>query len=217
MDADLARFNMVEQQLRPSNINDKNLLSLFTAIRREQFTPLGYEALAFADLNIPLPGGQTMLSPTVEGKLLQALSVTTRCKVLEIGCGSGYVTALLAKMADFVYAFEINELNKQLALKNLHYSGTNNISIVHADGLDPIVLGESLYDRIFIGGGLCVVPDTIKSRLKVGGRLVAFIGIRPILHAVLIIRIDTHIYIEKQLFETDVDYLIGSTSSHFVF
>ena len=116
MDFTTARFNMVEQQIRPWNMFDERVLELLSTIKREDFVQEQYRNLALSDIEIPLPGGQKMLFPRMEARLLQELVLRKRDKVLEIGTGSGYVTALLAKMSDFVYSLEINSQNKQFAL-----------------------------------------------------------------------------------------------------
>ena len=119
MDFTTARFNMVEQQIRPWNMFDERVLELLSTIKREDFVQEQYRNLALSDIEIPLPGAQKMLFPRMEARLLQELVLRKRDKVLEIGTGSGYVTALLAKMSDFVYSLEINSQNKQFALENL--------------------------------------------------------------------------------------------------
>ncbi len=216
MDIEQARFNMVEQQIRPCDVHDDILIDLFFKLKREKFAPEQYRQLAFSDLAIPLPGGQKMLKPRVEALLLQALEVTKADKVLEIGTGSGYITALLARMADFVYSVEIEEQNKQLAAYNLTYAGVNNVSLIAANGIDGLE-SKAPYDKIFIGGGLLVLHDKIKEQLKIGGKLVGIIGNRPIMHAVSIERISETKYVQKQLFETDVEYLINENVERFTF
>lgn len=216
MDIEQARFNMVQQQIRPCDVHEKELLALLMKVKREKFTPESYQQIAFSDLEVPLPGGQTMLSPRVEAMLLQALAIEKSNKVLEIGTGSGYVTALIAKLADFVYSVEINEENKHLAIQNLIYAGINNVSIVHGNGLEGLA-SKAPYDRIFIGGALLEAPELIKSQLRVGGKLVGFTGQRPILHAVLIERVSENEYVETKLFETDIEYLINENNKYFTF
>ncbi|MDQ5920805.1 MAG: protein-L-isoaspartate(D-aspartate) O-methyltransferase [Pseudomonadota bacterium] len=211
-----ARYNMVEQQVRPCNIHDENVLDLFIKLKREKFAPALYQELAFSDLEVPLPGGQAMLSPRVEAMLLQELAITKTDKILEIGTGSGYITALLAKMADFVYSIEINEINRQLAIKNLTYAGINNVSVIAGDGLEGL-LSKAPFDKILLGGGLSSVPALLKSQLKINGKLIGLFGTRPVLSAVLVERVGENKYTDKKLFETDVEYLVGEHIAQFRF
>ena len=216
MDMEQARFNMVEQQIRPCDIHDEILRDLLFKIKREKFTPEQYKQLAYSDLEIPLPGGQKMLMPRIEALLLQALAVERTDKVLEIGTGSGFVTALLARLADFVYSIEVEDANKALAKQNLTYAGITNVSLSRANGIQGMT-EKAPYNKIFIGGGLITIPESIKEQLKVGGKLVGIIGNRPIMHAILIERTSETTYSEKQLFETDVDYLVSENVEQFTF
>ncbi|MBP9742162.1 MAG: protein-L-isoaspartate O-methyltransferase [Burkholderiales bacterium] len=212
MDNEQARFNMVEQQIRPCDVNNKEILALFRNIGREKFVPNKYKELAFSDLEIPLPGGQSMLNPRLEALLLQNLSIFRTDKVLEIGTGSGYVTALLARMADFVYSIEINEQNKQLAAQNLTYAGINNVSLIAGDGINGLA-GRAPFDRILIGGGMHHIPQQLKSQLRIGGKLIGVFGKRPLLDTILITRNGENEYDEKKLFETNIDYLVGEENN----
>jgi protein-L-isoaspartate(D-aspartate) O-methyltransferase len=216
MNLDQARFNMIEQQIRPCNIYNNEIINLFHQVKREKFVPKNYYNIAFSDLEIPLPGGQKMLAPRVEAILLQALGVTKESKILEIGSGSGYITACLAKMGDFVYAVEINEDNKQLAAQNLIYAGINNVSLIKGNGIHGLA-SKAPFDRIFIGGALINISQEIKSQLKIGGKLVGIIGQLPILQAVLIERVKENEYLQTVLFETEVDYLINENVAKFKF
>jgi protein-L-isoaspartate(D-aspartate) O-methyltransferase len=216
MNIEQARFNMVEQQIRTCGVLDNVVLNLLSNMKRETFVKPDHKNIAFSDLEIPLPGGQKMLCPKVEARLVQELHLKPNDKVLEIGTGSGYVTALLAKLAEFVYSIEIDELNKDFAIGNLTQNGITNISIITANGIHGLP-SKAPYDKIFIGGGLVIINDTIKQQLKIGGKLVGFIGVTPVMHAILIERLSEHEYIETQLFETDVDYLVSENTSHFKF
>jgi len=216
MDIDQARFNMVEQQIRTWGVLDDNVLHLCSSIKRETFVKPDYKNIAFSDLEVPLPGGQKMLCPKVEARLVQDLHLTPNDKVLEIGTGSGYVTALLARLSSFVYSIEIDETNKEFAINNLTQSGISNVSVITGNGIHGLP-NKAPYDKIFIGGGLIAITDTIKQQLKIGGRLTGFIGVMPVMHAVIIDRLGEHEYIETQLFETDVDYLVSENTEHFKF
>ncbi len=216
MDMELARFNMVEQQIRPCDVRNEDVLRLLSQVGREKFAPEQYNQLAFSDLEIPLPGIQAMLTPRVEAMLLQELAVDKIDKVLEIGTGSGYVTAILAKLADFVYSLEIDEQNKKLAVNNLTYAGINNVSIINLNGINGLP-DKAPFDKIFVGGGLYTIPETLKLQLRVGGRLVGIIGNSPVLHAVSITRDGENKFTQKKLFETDTQYLINEQTQQFIF
>ena len=216
LDFELARFNMVEQQVRPWNVFDEQVLSLLAQIKRENFVSAEYRNLALADLEIPLPGEQKMLFPRVEARLLQELNLTKKDKVLEIGTGSGYVSALLAKLVDFVYTLEINAENKQFALNNLTTAGIKNISLIEGDGIHGLA-AKAPFDKIFIGGALTTINDDLKSQLKVGGRLVGIVGTNPLMHAILIEKLAENDYKQTQLFETLIDELVSPTADGFKF
>jgi protein-L-isoaspartate(D-aspartate) O-methyltransferase len=216
MDMEKARFNMVEQQIRPWGVTDTSVLNLLFSIKRENFVPQAYKKMAFSDFEIPLPGGQKMLCPRLEARLVAALAIKRTDKVLEIGTGSGYVTALLAKLADFVYSVEIDEQNKQLATHNLTSAGINNISLIQGNGINGLPK-KAPFDKIFVGGGIITIPDSFKKQLKVGGKLVGFTGTKPVMQAVLIEKINETTYRERKLFETDVDYLISANIKKFKF
>lgn len=216
MNFEQARFNMVEQQIRPWNMFDETVLGLLGKIKREEFTLPQYRNLALADVEIPLPGQQKMLCPRIEARLLQELHLTKTDKVLEIGTGSGYVTAILAKLTDFVYSLEINNQNKQFALKNLSQAGIKNVSLQEADGIQGLE-NKAPFDKIFVGGSLYTLTDRLKSQLKIGGRLVGIIGTSPIMHASVIVRTSATEYKQTQLFETYVTELISPTFAAFKF
>ncbi len=216
MDFTTARFNMVEQQIRPWNMFDERVLELLGTIKREDFVQPEHRNLALSDVEVPLPGGQKMLFPRIEARLLQELELRKKDKVLEIGTGSGYVTALLAKMSDFVYSLEINAHNKQFALDNLIKTGIKNISLIEADGLNGYET-KAPFDKIFVGGSVATISERLKSQLKVGGRLVAITGTAPIMHAILIEKLADNEFKQSTLFETSVDPLVSAAHTNFVF
>jgi protein-L-isoaspartate(D-aspartate) O-methyltransferase len=216
MNFEQARFNMVEQQVRPWNVFDENVLAMLTNVKREEFVSPEYKAIAFSDVEIPLPGGQKMLFPRVEARMLQELNLSKKDKVLEIGTGSGYVTAMLGKLTDFVYSIEINAKNKEFAVSNLTKAGIKNVSIIEGDGLNGLA-AKAPFDKILIGGSLPVIPQTLKQQLKVGGHMVAVIGTKPAMHAVHITRVAENEFIEKQIFETIIDELTGAHQNQFKF
>lgn len=214
MNFEQARFNMVEQQIRPWNVFDVNLLKLLMTIKREDFVIDKYKSIALAELYIPLPGGQNMLSPSEEVRLIQELNIVNTDKVLEIGTGSGYVTAILAKLANFVHSIEIDKENKQFANKNLSSVNCYNATIFLGDG----ILGtpsKAKFDKIFIGGGVVEVPLALKEQLKIGGKMVGFIGHAPVMHAFVLTRVASDKYLETRLFETEVEYLINANIQRF--
>lgn len=182
-----ARFYMIEQQVRPWDVSDAAVLDLLTTVKREDFVPLAQKALAFADMALPLSGGQSMLPPRVQARLLQDAAVKPTDKVLEIGTGSGYMTALLAHLAQRVVSLEINPEIADMARANLQRAGIHNVEVRQADA-SKSVAADAPYDVIVLGGSVSEVPQTLLSQLKVGGRLIAIVGEEPIMHAQLITR-----------------------------
>ncbi|RTL11243.1 MAG: protein-L-isoaspartate O-methyltransferase [Neisseriaceae bacterium] len=216
MNFELARFNMIEQQIRPWNMFDEKVLGLLKTIKREEFVNQSLRNLALSDIELPLPGEQKMLFPRIEARLLQELKLRKKDKVLEIGTGSGYVTALLAKLTDFVYSLEINEQNKQFAVDNLTRAGIKNVSIIEADGMVGLA-AKAPFDKIFVGGALAEITPELKAQLKVGGILVGIEGVAPIMHAVVIEKISENEYKQTQLFETYVEPLSSAAPRGFKF
>ena len=195
-DTEKARFNMIEQQVRPWQVSDFRVLELLASVKRENFVPIAYKALAFADLEIALPGGQQMLSPKVQARLLQDARVQSTDKVLEIGTGSGYMTALLASMARHVLSLEIVPELVEMAQAHLQNARIHNAEVRLADG----ALGAAVdapFDLIVLGGSVAEVPSSLLSQLRLKGRLVAIVGDEPIMHAQTITRMsDTHYQID---------------------
>jgi len=182
-----ARFNMIEQQIRPWNISDDAVLQLLLMVKREDFVPLAHKSLAFADLAIALPGGQSMLVPRQQARLLQDAAVESTDKVLEIGAGSGFMTALLASQAQRVIALEINAELAALARTNLQQANIHNAEVRQSDGAKGAA-AEAPFDVIVLGGSVAEVPPALLNQLKVGGRLVGIVGNEPIMHAVVVTR-----------------------------
>jgi protein-L-isoaspartate(D-aspartate) O-methyltransferase len=187
MNLEKARFNMIEQQVRPWNVLDASVLELLTVVKREDFVPLAHKSLAFSDLEIPLPGGQCMLAPRLEARLLQDLAVQPHETVLEIGAGSGYMAALLAHRAHRVVSLEIVPELAKMARDNLRNAGVQNAEVRLADGADPVP-AEGSYDVILLSGSVAEVPHTLLSLLKVGGRLAAIVGEEPVMRATFVTR-----------------------------
>ena len=186
-DVEQARYYMIEQQIRPWNVEDSAVLELLAQVKREDFVQLAHKSLAFADMALPLPGGQQMLAPRVQARLLQDAAVKPTDKVLEIGTGSGYTTALLAKLAQRVLSLEINAEVADMARANLHRAGIHNAEVRQTDGSQGAA-ADAPFDVILLGGSVAEVPQALLSQLKLGGRLVAIVGEEPIMHAQVVTR-----------------------------
>ena len=200
MNYEQARFNMIEQQIRPWEVLDSQILSLLALVRREDFVPPACKALAFVDMEIPLPPqhnpGQCMLAPRVEARLLQDLAVQKHEKVLEIGTGSGYMAALLAHRAQQVITLEIEPALVEMARRNLQKAGIYNAEVRLADGAANLAEAVSEngvlrgpFDVIVLSGSVAEVPAALQGLLKVGGRLSAIVGYEPMMRAALITRV----------------------------
>ncbi|KVG71489.1 protein-L-isoaspartate O-methyltransferase [Burkholderia ubonensis] len=209
MNIEQARFNMIEQQIRPWDVLDLEVLGLLSIVKRENFVPAAYRDLAFADLELPLPGGHKMLFPRVEARVLQELAVKKHENVLLIGAGSGYLAALFAARAQHVTAVEIDPVVAKLAEDNLRNNGVTNAEVALGDGSRGWP-AKAPYDVICVAGGLPVVPQEMLEQLKTGGRLSAFVGGRPVMKAQIITRIDDKQYRVADVFETYVDHLVNA-------
>jgi protein-L-isoaspartate(D-aspartate) O-methyltransferase len=190
-----ARFNMIEQQIRPWNLADDSVLELLSVVKREDFVPTAQESLAFADLEIPLLGsseaalalGQCMLEPRLEARLLQDLAVQPTDTVLEIGTGSGYMAALLGKKAHRVLSLEIVPELVTRARENLAKAGLRNVEVRQADGAQ-MTSSDGSFDVIALSGSVAEVPAGLLKLLKVGGRLGAIVGDEPVMRATVVTR-----------------------------
>ncbi|XDJ35110.1 MAG: protein-L-isoaspartate O-methyltransferase [Burkholderia sp.] len=209
MNIEDARFNMIEQQIRPWEVLDPEVLSLLSVVKRELYVPSVYHDLAFADLELPLPGGQKMLAPRVEARTLQELSVNKHESILEIGAGSGYMATLLAQRGQHVVTVDIDPVLVQFATDNLRDNGVSNAEVVLADAARGLP-EQGPYDVICVSGGLPVVPQELLEQLKVGGRLAAFVGSRPVMAAQIITRIDDKQFRIADVFETYIDHLVNA-------
>ena len=200
-----ARFNMVEQQIRPWNVLDAEVLDLLKKIKREQFVPVAQRALAFMDVEIPLEHGVKMWQPKLEARALQALKLKQDDQVLEVGTGSGYLTALLSRLAAQVTSVEISpELSAQ-AERNLAAYHIDNVMLAVGDAANG--WDGAQYDAIVLTGSVPLQPAALLNNLKVGGRLFAVIGDAPVMHACVITRKATDQFESVTLFETSVEPL----------
>lgn len=206
MNFEKARFNMVEQQIRPWEVLDQNVLDLLMTVKREEFVPASARALAFADVEIPIGCGQVMLKPVIEGKVLQALQVAKSDSVLEIGTGSGFFAALLAARAEWVRTMEIESELVKFASDNLERNGVENVVVAQGDGMAGWA-ERAPYDVIVLSGGVPFVPQELLEQLKVGGRLFAFVGEAPVMKARLITCEAEGRFRTEDIFETVVPML----------
>ena len=208
MNIEQARFNMIEQQIRPWDVLDTSVLELLAVVKREDFVPAAYRALAFVDTEVPLPGGQCMLAPKVEARLLQELAVHKHERVLEIGAGSGFMAALLAHRAQHVTTLESDPELAELARSNLRRAGVLNATVINADGSQGYP-SEGPYDAIVLSGSVAEVPTSLLAQLKVGGRLAAIVGQLPVMRAVLLERSGEQGVERRVLFDTVAPRLRG--------
>ena len=216
MDIEQARFNMVEQQIRTWEVLDPQVLDLLFAVRREEFVPSAYRSLAFADLELPLPGGQRMWSPKIEARVLQALTLSGRESVLEIGTGSGYFTALLASRAADVSSVEIDPALAASARARLVRHGFANARVEVGDGASG--WGQEAFDAIVLTGSTPMLPQRFLEQLKPGGRVFAIVGDLPVMKARLVQWSGPDALTTTDIFETVVAPLHNAaTPSRFQF
>lgn len=209
MDYDKARFNMVEQQIRPWEVLDPTVLNLLMTIKREEFVPAPYRALAFADVEIPLSGKAVMLAPKVEAKLLQDVGLKKSDRVLEVGTGSGYMAALLGSLTQEVTTVEIDRALAEQARKNLEHAGLANVRVEQGDGMKGWP-AKAPYDVIVVSGAVPAVPKALLDQLKPGGRLVAIVGEAPLMRAELHTRDEDGAFSAITLFETETGLLANA-------
>ncbi|MFT5134877.1 MAG: protein-L-isoaspartate(D-aspartate) O-methyltransferase [Gammaproteobacteria bacterium] len=212
IDFEQARFNMIEQQIRTWEVLDQNVLNLLQEIHREDFVPDEYRQLALADLNIPLANGQVMMTPKLEARLLQALAILKSDNVLEIGTGSAYLTALLARSANHVDSVDIFSNFGTDALSKLERYEINNVDLHTGDALSEW-RSDKQHDVIVVTGSLPKIIPALQEQLRNGGRLFAIVGESPVMEARLVTRIDAEKYADEALFETDLPPLIGIEKS----
>jgi protein-L-isoaspartate(D-aspartate) O-methyltransferase len=217
MNIEQARTNMLTQQIRTWGVLNQHVLDIIAATPREKFVPEVYRNLAYADMAIPLPHDQVMLAPKEEARLLQALNIKPTDVVLEIGTGTGYMTALLACLAKQVYSVDIFADFTVNAKQKLHSLNIANVALITADAARGWER-EAPYDVIAITGSSPLLPASFRQSLKPGGRLFAILGDAPAMEATLITRSSTNEWSETLLFETVVPPLINALApSEFVF
>lgn len=203
-----AQFNMVEQQIRPAEVLDSKVLNIIGQIPRDAFVPTEYSALAYADTNIPIGNGQLMMKPIVEARMLQALDVQPEDKILEIGTGSAYVTALLALLGKQVISVDINESFLKTAQQHLDSQGITNVELHCGDAAKGWPT-DAPYDVIAVTGSMPLLAQELKQQLTMGGRLFVVVGTAPVMSALLITRIGENEWREEDLFETEIPTLIN--------
>ena len=207
MDFEQARFNMIEQQVRPWDVLAADVLDLLGTVKREDFVPAAYRNLAFTDMEIPLPCGESMLAPRVEARLLQELALRKHETVLEIGTGSGFVAALLGHSAAQVTTVEIHPELAEAAQARLRHAGVLNATVRCLDASRELPAGE--FDAILLSGSVAQIPDALVARLKVGGRLCAIVGDAPMMRAQRLTRIGASDSKVVDLFDTVAPRLHG--------
>ena len=223
MSFDRARFNMIEQQIRPWDVLDSAVLELLDRVKREQFVPTAHQALAYVDMELPLGSGadQVMLAPRVQARMVQDLTLKPTDKVLEIGTGSGYTTALLASLSQRVVSLEIDEPIARAARQNLQQAGITNADVRVADAAAnsfAACAAEGPWDAILFSGSIAEVPAGLLALLAPGGRLITVVGQEPMMRATLVTRTGDAQYTTTQPWDTIVPRLRNfSEPSRFAF
>lgn len=208
MDTALARQQMVRQQVRTWDVFDQDTLAVLNALRRDEFAPAAYAELAYADTQIPLPHGQVMMAPKVEGRVLQALDLKPSDRVLEIGTGSGFLAACLARLSDTVLSVDIFEDLLAAAATNLENARIENVDLQAMDAIKA--LPNESFDAIAVTGSLPEFDGRFAEALKPGGRLFVIVGNSPVMRAQLIVRQDEQAWRTTTLFETSMPPLINA-------
>ena len=202
-----ARFNMVEQQVRPWDVLDPQVLQLLASAPREDYVPDAYRQLAYADIEIPLGQGEAMMYPRVEGRMLQALDIKPTDRILEVGTGSGFVTSLLAHLGDSVYSIEIVPEFSQSAGEKLARHNITNVTLEVGDGVRGWDAHQP-YNAILVTGSIPEVYDEFKQQLAIGGRLAVVVGSGVAMDAVQVVRTDKNTWVTTSLFETELKPLV---------
>jgi protein-L-isoaspartate(D-aspartate) O-methyltransferase len=213
---DIARINMIKQQIRTWSVTDEDVIAVLSVVRREDFVPREHHALAFSDLRIPLlspaeeaiANGHCMLEPCIEARVLQDLHLKPTDKVLEVGAGSGYMAALLGAKAQRVITLEVEPRLVEMARGNLQRAGITNVEVRKADGARGLA-GEAPFDAIVLSGSVAEVPPALLAQLKVGGRLAAIVGFDPVMRGTLITRTGETTYTTSQPWDTMAPRLVN--------
>jgi protein-L-isoaspartate(D-aspartate) O-methyltransferase len=209
LDFERARFNMVEQQIRTWEVLDPRVLDVLRAVKREDFVPPRYRRMAFADIALPLEGGDVMMKPVVEGRMLQALELHPEDAALEIGTGSGFITACLANLGREVISVEINAALAERAKARLNALGLACVRVETSDAVTQFEINRH-FDVVCVTGAVHTVPEKFKRWLRVGGRLFVIRGTSPAMEALRITRVTENDFREDSLFETDLPYLVNA-------
>jgi protein-L-isoaspartate(D-aspartate) O-methyltransferase len=209
MNIDFARRQMVQQQVRSWDVSDPAVLRVISDLQREHFVPARYEALAYADTEIPLPHGQAMLTPNVEGRLLQALELKPGHNVLEIGSGAGFLTACLARLSAAVTSVDIFNDFIAMAKSNLADAAIENVEFICMDATADLPKGQ--FDAIAVSGSLPVFDTRLVDAVKPDGRLFVIVGDAPVMDARIVTRSGENDWTTKSLFETDVRPLLNAS------
>jgi protein-L-isoaspartate(D-aspartate) O-methyltransferase len=209
MDIEQTRFNMVVQQIRPWYVLDDNVLDLLYKLKREEFVPAESRTAAFVDMEIPLGHGQVMLTPKMEARIVQELHINPTDKILEVGSGSGYMTALLAQRGEHVYSVEIIPELKALAEKNLQAHGITNVTLEQGDAARGWPQ-HAPYDAIVLTASTPALPEAFQNSLNPGGRLFAIVGEDPVMEALIITCVAPGQFTSTTLFETSTAPLINA-------
>ena len=207
MDTDFARQQMVEQQVRAWEVLDPDVLQVLKDIPREQFVPTGYESLAFADTEIPIGHGQAMMTPTIEGRVLQALQPSSGDKVLEVGTGTGFMTACLARLAGHVTSVDIHQEFLDTASANIEDCGLGDVTLLQMDATQT--LPEGSFDVIAVTGSIETFDPRFVEALAPGGRLFVVVGAGPAMDARIVTRTGENDWESDSLFETTLAPLVN--------
>lgn len=203
--AEVAKFNMIEQQMRPWEVLDGQVLAVINEIDRRDFVPERYRGLAYADCQIPINPNVSMLPPTIEGRMLQALLITGTDEILEIGSGCGYLSACLARLGRQVRSLDIDNEVQQQAKKNIDAYAIENVEFEQANAFESNY--DAAFDVIAVSGSVSVVPENLKQALRIGGRMFIIVGQSPAMQALLITRASDNEWTRQSLFETDIPAL----------
>ncbi len=216
MNTDYARLQMVNQQVRGWNVYSEDVLEMLRKLPRENFVPEGFESLAFADHEIPIGRGEHMMTPTIEGRVLQALQLQGDENVLEIGTGSGFLTACLARLAAHVTSIDIHGDFVTDAGRKLEQEGIDNVTLLHMDAMQE--LPDGVFDAIAVTGSVQKFEPRFVEALSEHGRLFIVVGDAPAMEAKLVERTDAHDWHTVSLFETNLKPLVhGARPPQFVF